>query len=70
MDPLGRIKNFIAKCVKYFLVKFIKKECFNDESVAFGIRKRELSFNHLEFRPDLLDGLGLPISIRFAKYVT
>lgn len=61
------LSQLLAPLVAKALGSFVKPECLEEDSLRVGIWRGHVQLSNLCLRDDLLDLLGLPLTLRFAR---
>lgn len=64
------LSQLLAPLLAKALGSFVKPECLEEDSLRVGLWKGHVRLSNICLRDDLLDVLGLPITLRYARYVS
>ncbi len=63
------LSQLLAPLLAKALGSFVKPECLEEDSLRVGIWRGHVQLSNLCLRDDLLDLLGLPLTLRYARCV-
>ena len=63
------LSQLLAPLLAKALGSFVKPECLEEDSLRVGIWRGHVQLSNICLRDDLLDLLGLPLTLRFARCV-
>jgi hypothetical protein len=63
------LSQLLAPLLAKALGSFVKPECLEEDSLRVGIWRGHVQLSNLCLREDLLDLLGLPLTLRYARCV-
>lgn len=63
------LSQLLAPLLAKALGSFVKPECLEEDSLRVGIWRGHVQLSNICLRDDVLDLLGLPLTLRFARCV-
>lgn len=61
------LTQLAIKLLSNVLAGFVKEECFSPDLLQVGIWSGHVELTNLELKEDILDLIGLPIGLRYAR---